>query len=120
MIDVQVGLFRAEPAAFEAEAVIARIEALTAKVHKVRAPVFVIQHDGEPDGDCLGLAQVCRRRPGPVWLLTHPNLASCMCGTPVKVWRRSRAVLDWSSIIPLFLAVRSPPATSYTDRKSVV
>ena len=53
VIDVQTGLFRAEPAAFEAEAVIARINGVTAKARKAGASVFFIQHDGEPNGDYL-------------------------------------------------------------------
>jgi len=51
VIDVQAGLFRSEPAAFEAEAVIARINRVTAKARKAGAPVIFIQHDGDPGGD---------------------------------------------------------------------
>lgn len=53
VIDVHAGLFRGEPAAFEAEAVIARINEVAAKARKAGAPVFVIQHDGEPGSDYL-------------------------------------------------------------------
>ena len=53
VIDVQTGLFRTEPAPFEAEAVIARINKVTAKARKAGAPVFFIQHDGDPNGDYL-------------------------------------------------------------------
>jgi nicotinamidase-related amidase len=53
VIDVQVGLFCGEPAAFEAEAVIARINEVTTKARKAGAPVIFIQHDGEPNGDYL-------------------------------------------------------------------
>jgi len=51
VIDVQTGLFCAEPAPFEAEAVVARINAVTAKARKAGLPVIFIQHDGEPGGE---------------------------------------------------------------------
>jgi nicotinamidase-related amidase len=51
VIDVQAGLFCAEPEAFEAEAVVARINEVTAKARKAGAPVFFIQHDGESNDD---------------------------------------------------------------------
>ena|SRR5664279_399976 len=53
VIDVQAGLFGGEPAAFEAEAVIARINEATAKAREAGVPVFLIQHDGEPGSDYL-------------------------------------------------------------------
>lgn len=53
VIDVQAGLFRAEPPTFEAEAVVARINEVTTKARKAGAAVFFIQHDGEPNGDYL-------------------------------------------------------------------
>ena len=46
VIDVQAGLFGANPAPFEAEAVIARINEVTAKARLAGAPVIFIQHDG--------------------------------------------------------------------------
>jgi len=51
VIDVQVGLLRAEPSPFEAEAVVARINAVTAKARQAGAPVIFIQHDGAPGGE---------------------------------------------------------------------
>jgi nicotinamidase-related amidase len=51
VIDVQTGLFRAEPPAFEAEAVVSRINAVAAKARQAGAPVIFVQHDGEPDGE---------------------------------------------------------------------
>jgi len=51
VIDVQTGLFRAKAVPFEAEAVIARINAVTAQARHAGAPVFFIQHDGEPGGE---------------------------------------------------------------------
>ena len=53
VIDVQTGLFCANPMPFEAEAVVARINAVTAKARNARAPIIFIQHDGEPNGDYL-------------------------------------------------------------------
>jgi nicotinamidase-related amidase len=53
VIDVQAGLFGGEPTAFEAAAVIARINEVAAEARKAGAPVFVIQHDGEPGSDYL-------------------------------------------------------------------
>ena len=53
VIDVQAGLFDGEPAAFGAEAVIARINEVAAMARKAGAPVFLIQHDGEPGSDFL-------------------------------------------------------------------
>jgi nicotinamidase-related amidase len=51
VIDVQRGLFCAEPAPFEAEEVVGRINAVTAKARRAGAPVIFIQHDGEPGGE---------------------------------------------------------------------
>ena len=51
VIDVQKGLFCAEPAPFEAKAVVARINEVTAKARRTGAPVIFIQHDGEPGGE---------------------------------------------------------------------
>jgi len=53
VIDVQAGLFGGEPAAFEAEAVIAHINETTAKAREAGAPVFLIQHDGEPGSNYM-------------------------------------------------------------------
>lgn len=51
VIDVQAGLFCGESAAFEAEAVIARINEVTTLARKAGAPVIFIQHDGKPGGE---------------------------------------------------------------------
>jgi nicotinamidase-related amidase len=53
VIDVQAGLFAGDSAAFEGEAVITRINETTAKARAAGAPVFFIQHDGEPGSDYL-------------------------------------------------------------------
>ncbi|MBT9491833.1 MAG: cysteine hydrolase [Paucibacter sp.] len=47
IIDVQRGLFDAEPRPFEAEAVLARINALAARARVAGAPVVFIQHERE-------------------------------------------------------------------------
>ena len=51
VIDVQAGLFCGEAAAFEADAVIARINEVTSKARAAGAPVIFMQHDGEPGGE---------------------------------------------------------------------
>lgn len=45
VIDVQRGLFDAEPRPFEADAVIARINALTARARVADVPVVFVQHE---------------------------------------------------------------------------
>lgn len=45
VVDVQRGLFDAEPRPFEADAVIARINALTAKARTADVPVVFVQHE---------------------------------------------------------------------------
>ncbi|MCV2369477.1 cysteine hydrolase family protein [Roseateles oligotrophus] len=47
IIDVQRGLFDAEPRPFEADAVVARINALAAKARAAGAPIIFIQHERE-------------------------------------------------------------------------
>jgi nicotinamidase-related amidase len=51
VIDVQTGLFRADPPPFDAEAVVARINSVMAKARKAGAPILFTQHDGEPGGE---------------------------------------------------------------------
>jgi len=51
VIDVQIGLFCAKPAPFQAKAVVAWIRAVLAKARRAGAPVIFIQHDGEPGGE---------------------------------------------------------------------
>lgn len=45
VIDVQRGLFDAEPRPFEADAVVARINALAARARAAGAPVIFVQHE---------------------------------------------------------------------------
>jgi len=45
VIDVQRGLFDADPRPFEADAVVARINALTARARAANVPVLFVQHE---------------------------------------------------------------------------
>jgi nicotinamidase-related amidase len=66
VIDVQVGLFDAEPPPFEAREVIQRINLVTSRARTARIPVVLVQNDGPQDGNWL--------RPfAPDWHL-HPDL----------------------------------------------
>jgi len=66
VIDVQVGLFDAKPAPFEAAEVIQRINVVTSRARAAKVQVFLVQNDGPEDGD--------RLRPfAPDWQL-HPDL----------------------------------------------
>jgi nicotinamidase-related amidase len=97
VIDVQAGLFRDEPAAFEAEAVVARINELTAKARKAGVPVIFIQHDGEPNGDYLvPLTEGWKLHPD---LVVHPGdpvIRKTTCdafyGTSLGAELRSRGI----------------------------
>ena len=97
VIDVQAGLFCADPAPFEAEAVVARINAVIARARHAGAPVIFIQHDGEPGGE-----DVAPFTEG--WKL-HPKLevrvgdlvlrkvtCDAFYGTPLEEELRSRAI----------------------------
>jgi nicotinamidase-related amidase len=53
VVDVQTGLFCADPPPFEAAEVIQRINTVTAKARSAGVPVFFIQHDGPADGNWL-------------------------------------------------------------------
>jgi nicotinamidase-related amidase len=53
IIDVQVGLFCADPPPFEAEDVIRRINSVTTKARAAHVPVLFCQHDGPAQGDWL-------------------------------------------------------------------
>jgi len=97
VIDVQVGLFRARPAPFAAEAVVSRINEVLAKARRAGALVVFVQHDGEPGGE-----EVVPFTPG--WAL-HPDLdvrpgervirkATCdaFYGTGLEAELRSRGI----------------------------
>lgn len=53
VVDVQVGLFEAKPAPFEAVEVIHRINAVTSRARAANIPVFLVQNDGPEEGDWL-------------------------------------------------------------------
>ena len=97
VIDVQKGLFCAQPPPFEAEAVVARINAVTEKARKAGAVVIFFQHDGLPGGE-----DVVPFTDG--WKL-HPNLevrpgervlrkttCDAFYGTPLEGELRSRGI----------------------------
>ncbi len=97
MIDVQTGLFCAEPAPFEAEAVVARINAVTAKARQAGAPVIFIQHDGEPGGEDVvpftegwKLHPELEVRPGD--LVIRKTTCDAFYGTTLEAELRSRGI----------------------------
>ncbi len=97
VIDVQAGLFRTESMAFEAETVIARVNEVTAKARTAGAPVFLIQHDGEPDSDWLApftdgwkLHPNLMVRPGD--LVIHKTTCDAFYGTSLESELHARRV----------------------------
>jgi nicotinamidase-related amidase len=97
VIDVQVGLFCAEPPPLEADAVIARINAATAKACKAGAPVIFIQHDGGPDDadltpftDGWKLHPDLQVRPGE--LVIRKTTCDAFYGTALEAELRARGV----------------------------
>ncbi|WP_369959704.1 cysteine hydrolase family protein [Pseudomonas benzenivorans] len=58
IVDVQAGLFLADPPPYQAEAVLERINDLAGRARAAAVPVLYIQHDGEPgsllEPDSLG------------------------------------------------------------------
>ena len=53
IVDVQVGLFRSNPAPFETSEVIHRINFVTGRARAANVRVIFVQHDGPTDGDWL-------------------------------------------------------------------
>ena len=53
VVDVQTGLFNTEPPPFEGDEVMQRINHVTGRARSAGIPVFLIQHDGPPDGNWL-------------------------------------------------------------------
>jgi nicotinamidase-related amidase len=53
VIDVQVGLFDAQPPPFEAREIIRRINAVTSRARAANIPVILVQNDGPHDGNWL-------------------------------------------------------------------
>jgi nicotinamidase-related amidase len=97
VIDVQVGLFCAKPAPFEAEAVIARINDVTARARQAGAPVIFIQHDGGandedlvPFTDGWKLHPDLQVRPGDV--VIRKTTCDAFYGTSLEAELRSRAI----------------------------
>jgi nicotinamidase-related amidase len=97
VIDVQTGLFCAEPAPFEAEAVIARINEVTAKAREAGAPVFFVQHDGVPGGeDVVPFTEGWKLHPDLVVLPGEPVIRKTTCdvfyGTALEAELRIRGI----------------------------
>jgi nicotinamidase-related amidase len=97
VIDVQTGLFCADPAPFEAEAVVARINAVTARARQAGAPVIFIQHDGEPGGeDVVPFTEGWKLHPKlevrPGELVIRKTTCDAFYGTPLEAELRSRGV----------------------------
>ena len=97
VIDVQTGLFCADPAPFEAEAVVARINAVTARARQADAPVIFIQHDGEPGGeDVVPFTEGWKLHPklevhhGD--LVIRKTTCDAFYGTPLEAELRSRSI----------------------------
>ncbi len=97
VIDVQTGLFWGDHAAFEAEAVIARINEVTAKARKAGAPVIFIQHDGTPGGEDVvpftegwKLHPALEVRPGD--LIIRKTTCDAFYGTSLEAELRSRGI----------------------------
>ena len=97
VIDVQAGLFGANPAPFEAEAVIARINEVTAKARLAGAPVIFIQHDGgtndqdlAPFTDGWKLHPALQVRPGDVTL--RKTTCDAFYRTSLEAELRSRRI----------------------------
>ncbi len=97
VIDVQRGLFCTEPAPFEAEAVVKRINAVTARARRAGAPVFFIQHDGEPGGeDVVPFTEGWKLHPElevrPGELVIRKTTCDAFYGTPLEAELKSRGI----------------------------
>lgn len=94
VIDVQTGLFRAEPQPFEAEAVVSRINAVAAKARQAGAPVIFVQHDGAPGGEnVVPFTEGWKLHPNLEVRPTDPVIRKTTCdafyGTPLESELRS-------------------------------
>ena len=97
VIDVQKGLFCANPAPFEAEQVVARINAVTAKAREAGAPVVFIQHDGEPgDEDVAPFTEGWKLHPDldvrPGDVVIRKTTCDAFYGTTLEAELRSRSI----------------------------
>ena len=97
VIDVQTGLFSAQPRPLEAEAVIARINAVTAQARQAGAPVIFIQHDGGANDEDLApftdgwkLHSDLQVRPGDV--VIRKTTCDAFYGTSLEAELRSRGI----------------------------
>jgi nicotinamidase-related amidase len=97
VIDVQRGLFCAEPAPFEAEAVVGRINAVAAQARRAGAPVIFVQHDGEPGGeDVVPFTEGWKLHPDlvvqPGDLVIRKTTGDAFYGTTLEAELRSRGI----------------------------
>jgi nicotinamidase-related amidase len=97
VIDVQRGLFCAEPAPSEAEAVVARINTVTAKARLAGALVIFVQHDGQPGGeDVVPFTEGWKLHPAlevrPGELVIRKTTCDAFYGTALESKLRSRGI----------------------------
>ncbi len=97
VIDVQAGLFGSKPPPFDAEAVLTRINDVTARARAASVPVFLIQQDGDPDGDWLVPSSPdwqfhpkLRVEPGD--LIIRKRTCDAFYGTPLESQLRARQI----------------------------
>jgi nicotinamidase-related amidase len=97
VIDVQIGLFCANPAPFEAAAVVERINAVTAKARRAGAPIIFIQHDGEAGGeDVVPFTEGWKLHPRlevrPGELVIRKTTCDAFYGTPLEAELKSGGI----------------------------
>jgi nicotinamidase-related amidase len=97
VIDAQTGLFCADLAAFEGDAVVARINEVIAKARQAGAPVIFIQHDGEPNGDyVVPFTEGWKLHPDlvvrPADLVIRKSTCDAFYGTSLEAELRSRGI----------------------------
>jgi nicotinamidase-related amidase len=97
VIDVQRGLFCAEPAPSEAEAVVMRINTVTAKARQAGARVIFFQHDGKPGGeDVVPFTEGWKLHPAlevhPGELVVRKTTCDAFYGTALEATLRSHGI----------------------------
>jgi nicotinamidase-related amidase len=97
VIDVQTGLFEADPPPFETAEVIHRINFVTGRARSAGVRVVMVQHDGPPEGDWLvPLSEGWKLHPGLQGglgdLFIRKSTADAFYGTSLEQELRSRGV----------------------------
>jgi nicotinamidase-related amidase len=97
VVDVQTGIFGADPPPLEAEAVVARINAVMSKARQAGVPVLFMQHDGEPGGeDVVPFTNGWKLHPDLDVRPTDPVIRKTTCdafyGTSLESELRSRGI----------------------------